>query len=135
MSAIADKQLAEAAGKLTVLLGEVRGDAAIYPRVLQWIAKFTGGRPISEWLADGKVDAKDRVMVARNLVDLLLAKDYSRLPLVPALEAIADAEAVKEFKSLNRFENDTPASRENIRKIVREELAALLTTIAKVLRE
>lgn len=62
MSQIADKQLAE-----------VKADAAIYPGVLTWIAKFTGGRAISEWISDGKVEIKERVMVARNLVDLLLA--------------------------------------------------------------
>lgn len=160
MNAQVDKQIGEAEGKLIALLGEAKDTPGLFPRVEAWIAKMTGGRKLSAYLHDAAVPPKDRITVGKTLVDILLAKDYGRLPEVgadakveadfAAMQVARDNEAAEgrrvaqveaeEKRRVAAEEADAlpPAPdelRAQIRAEVRKELAAVLQTIAKVLRE
>lgn len=125
MTTFVEKQLAAAEGKLLLLMAEVRQDATLYARVQLWVGKFTGGRPLSDWLHDETVPLKERVMIARSLVDLLLAKHFDRLPSLPAGQERAGAKCRSP---------ELPADmRAFVRAEVRKELADVFNRIAKVL--
>lgn len=76
---VPSKQLAETQAKLATLLTEIRG-TPLQERVNAWINRMAGGKKLSQYLDDAGVPLADKLTVARNLVDILLAKDYTRLP-------------------------------------------------------
>lgn len=134
MNATIDKQIADAEAKLTLLLIEVR-ETPVAARVQAWTARMCGGKKISEYLHDEAIAVKDRVMVAKALVDILIQKEFSRLPVVeaptPAPVAVAETPDI--------MDDISPAQLEVFRQIARSEarraLADVLESIARVLRE
>ena len=148
MNPIFEKQLAELERKLTLLLIEIRGQP-VYERVEAWIDRMTGGKKLSDFMHHDETPIKNRVLVAKSLTDILLAKQYDRLPAnetikgavitglpdsdPPLFKPVAGAPKPKESKTLT--DSPLPLTEEQIRKIVRHELAAVLQSISKVLRE
>lgn len=108
---------------LSILLMEIKGTEIrervdLYVR--RWNPKANG---IDDFMVAGGLSVKEGAMMVEALTQILLAKDYSRLPELPraSLEAqISDG-------------NDVTES--DVRRIVREELAKVMETIAKVLKE
>lgn len=146
MVAQSNKSLAEAERKLTMLLLEVRG-TEVAERVRLYVEKFASGRKLSEYLRDETAPVKERAALATTLVEILLSKDYSRLPEVPGgwkptgngsgngHAAVRQPRAVAPMVD---EPDEMPARdelREMIREEVRKELAGILETIAKALRE
>lgn len=135
MSAVPNRALAEAERKLTLLLLEVRGTAT-FEQVKLYVARFTNGRLLSDYLHDDNVAPKERAALATALIEILLTKDYSRLP---ALEpAKAPAEATSPAVPEAATEDTVPALdeiRTMIRDEVRRELANIFDIAARVLRE
>ena len=140
-----NKPLAEAERKLTMLLLEVRG-SEIAERVRLYVAKFANGRNLSEHLRDESIPAKERAVLAERLIEILLTKDYGRLPEIPAAPAVkkgnaggdSEARAVAPTASDSAVSDDAPAPdelREMIREEVRREMAGMLEMIARALRE
>lgn len=160
MSSFVDKQIAEAESKLVLLLREVK-DTPVFDRAKLYVAKFSGGRALSDWIHDDSVPLKERATLAKALVEILLTKDYSRLPEVaePAQQIPAAVPVVTPSQSQTPGQTAAPASppptptppasaepergempapdelRAEIRRQVRHEFADLLERIAKVLRE
>lgn len=146
-----DRQIAESESKLVLLLREVKG-TPFFDRARLYIAKFSGGRPLSEWIHDDKVPARDRATVARTLVEILLTKQFERLPEVegetPAPPAPAEIPAARPpapaATSAPESDEDevsdlSPAHQELVRKLARsearKELANILETVVRVLRD
>lgn len=130
MATSTDKPLIEAEGKLTVLLGEIRG-TPLADRVKLYVAKFTAGRALADYLHDYAVPLKERVSLAKALVEILLKQDYTRLPDAPvvAAPAVVSPPAV-EVES----DDDQPIfTRAEVERICRKQLAEVLKTVARVL--
>lgn len=128
MATATDKPLIEAEGKLTMLLGEIRG-TPLADRVKLYVAKFTAGRPLAEYLHDYTVPLKERVSLAKALVEILLKQDYTRLPDVPVAPVVATPEIEPESN------DDTPIfTRADVDRICRKQLAEVFETIARVLK-
>jgi len=155
MSASPALQTAE--GRLHNLLLEHRG-TPIFERVKLYVAKFAGGRKLSEYLADAAEKEEDKLRVVSTLVAILSAQDFSRLPELPVMEngnapltareapvdrLIAERQAMidaNEARISEPPEDDTtPLTADEIRAIARKEaraeLADVLERVAKVLRE
>ncbi len=128
MATATDKPLIEAEGKLTMLLGEIRG-TPLADRVKLYVAKFTAGRALAEYLHDYTVPLKERVSLAKALVEILLKQDYTRLPDVPVAPVVATPEIEPESN------DDTPIfTRADVDRICRKQLAEVFETIARVLK-
>lgn len=123
-------QLVELENKLTMLLLEIRG-APEFSRVTRYLRKMTGKDKLSDYLRDEKVPLKERAMIASLLTDILLTKDYSRLPELPATEAHGQR---LEPQADSEDEDDDSDKETEVRRIVRSELAGVLETVAKALR-
>jgi hypothetical protein len=152
MSPAVEKQITDAEQKLVVLIREIHNTPTM-ERVNLWIARMTKDRKLSEFIHDANVPPKDRVAVARSLVDILLTKQYERLPELKPMEnanhppasktptpAPASSPSIASVPSQERTAEppDMPAPdelRAEIRRQVRAEFADLLERIAKVLRE
>lgn len=134
-----DRQIAEAEAKLCTLLHEVH-NTDIFERARLYVAKFSNGRPLSEWIHDEKVPAKDRATVSRTLVEILLTKQYDRLPL-PAQETPVESKATARPAPAVTPSEEPPAvlTADEIRALVHKEvqfqLAKVFETVARVLRE
>lgn len=134
MATIHDRAIAEAESKLVALLGEAKQTPGLFPRVEAWVQRMCAGRKLADFLHDETVKPVDRVTVARSLVEILLKPDHSRLPEVEAPKAVP----VPAVASLADDDPPTPAPdelRAMIRQEVRRELASVLETVAKILRE
>lgn len=140
--------LTELEGKLTMLMLELRGTPT-FERVKLYVLKMTGAKLLSEYLHDGAVLVKERAMLATTLIDILLTRDYSRLPELPAPSPVI---AVKEVETLGGRGAESPAEEADeddeteitmpraeiermIRAEVRRELGNVMELIAKVLKE
>lgn len=152
MTAIPNKSLAESEKKLTMLLLEIRGTATA-ERVKLYVAKMAGGKLLSEYLADASVPVKERSTLAESLVEILLTKEYARLPelpvarkVVPAPFSMAAAErmvaALPDPRLPDVPEDHSPPDlpppdelRAMIRAEARAQLASVLEMVAKALRE
>lgn len=87
MSNVVEKQITEAESKLVLLLREVRNDKpAVFERVQLWIARMCSGKKLSDFLHEEKIQARDRLTVARSLVDILLTHQFDRLPELTPME-------------------------------------------------
>lgn len=149
------KQIAEAEGKLVSLLSEIRGTAT-FERVQLWIGKMAGGKKLTEYLKEPDRPDSEKLTVVRALVDILLEKNYARLPELTPMESAnvatpARGQVPAAVASVRVIEpNDAPGEAEQppaftaaqmaavramVRAEVRRELAQVLTTIAKVLSE
>lgn len=152
MNPAVEKQITDAEQKLVVLIREIHNTPTM-ERVNLWIARMTKDRKLSEFIHDANVPAKDRVAVARSLVDILLTKQYDRLPELKPAETVTTPPTLKTpspapasstpLASTPTAERpaeppEVPAPdelRAEIRRQVRHEFADLLERIAKVLRE
>lgn len=104
---------------LSILLMEIKG-TEIRERVDLYVKRVTNGFTFQELLETDILPDKEKIWVQERLAEILLAKDYSRLPEIQA--ETSDLEA-------------PDLTRDDIRRIVRQELAAVLETIARVLKE
>jgi hypothetical protein len=159
-----NKALADAEGKLTMLLLELRGTAN-HERAKLYVAKMTGGRTLAEYLHAEAVPIKERAALATTLIEILLKQDYTRLPELPATHTDSTRQAhrapvvsvqtvdtpasgrgveptveIPDDGSDDEDEADEiPLSRAEIERIVRaevrSELASVLELVAKVLKE
>lgn len=148
MHQIANKPLAESERKLMLLLMEIRGTATA-ERVRLYVAKLAGGRKLSEYIADETVPVKERAGLASALIEILLKKDYSRLPELERMEngnspaptaSLVPIEALRPIAPIETPEPDDEfPTREDIRELiraeVRRELANIFDIAARVLRE
>lgn len=130
MSHVHDKAIAECESKLIALIGEAKQTPGLFERVELWVARMTSGKKLSAYLHDESIDGKDRVTVAKSLVQILLTQEHDRLPAVgePPVPVPAEKNAEAEAPAPDEI-------RAMIRREVRRELAATLETIAKILRE
>lgn len=151
MDPIANKSLTALESKLALLLAEIKGTPE-FERARAWVARMTGGRALSEYLRDESVTVKDRAALADSLIEILLTRAWDRLP---EAEPGAEAPAVQvaegpgapnggvmtvspESGRVIAMPEDPPEDSmtpEEVRRIVRRELAAVLLSIAKVLNE
>lgn len=152
-----NRALAEAEAKVTMLLLEVRGTAT-HERAKLYVAKMTNGRTIAEYLHDEAIPIKERGALAQTLIEILLTRDYSRLPELPPMQngnghAVSPIVSVRTEPSAARGsrvesaedladdedENDAPMTHDEIAQLVRaevrRELAGVLELVAKVLKE
>lgn len=124
----------EAERKLLVLIAEIKG-TPIMDRVNAYAARFagtTGAKTVSEFLA-AKMPDKEKYIVTCNLVDILLAKDYSRLPSAGA-ELAPETEIGEEDMDDKEPPMDRDALRATIRSEIRAELADIFEKIARALK-
>ena len=144
MATLTNKALADLERKLTVLLQEIRQQPE-FARVKLYVSKMTSGKLLSEYLHDENVPCKERATLAESLVEILLTRDYDRLP---AVEPASKKEAViatleEEAESLStepeEDEVNNPLTRAQIEQMidsrVKLKLSEVFATIAKVLGE
>ena len=149
MVAQPNKLLQEAEGKLTMLLLELRCTPE-FERVKLYVEKFANGKKLSEYLRDESVPVKERAMLAESLTEILLKREYDRLPELPAASNGngggngngAHKRTVAAPKvDVSANESEAPESpaldelRQMIREEVRREMAGMFEMIAKALRE
>jgi hypothetical protein len=142
MNSLPDKQLAEAEAKLVALLLEAKEDPGLFARIQAWVARMCQGRTLSDYIHDAQVPQRDRLCVARALVDILIAKSYERLPEV-ALAADSPARPTEPTADLGTHSDSEPPSPEPIsealraliRAEIRRENANLFERIAHALRD
>lgn len=134
-----NKALSDTEAKLTTLLLEIRGTPTA-ERVKLYVSRMTGGKLLSEYLHDETIPVRERGMIATTLVDILLGKDYSRLPDLPGAPAApaAKSEPVAVEPVSPSVDTFTPEQREAIRATVRaevrRELGEVMLMIGKILK-
>jgi hypothetical protein len=133
MNDTCEKQIAELEAKLVLLITEIR-QTPLYPRVELWIERMTGGKKLSAYLRDDTTPVRDKLAMVRALVDILLGKDYGRLPVAepvaPAPECVAPACDEEPDLPDSVF---TPEQVEAIDRAVRHELGKTLGILARAL--
>lgn len=130
-----DRQITQLEGKLAVLLAEIRG-TDLHARAEAYIGKFSNGRPLAEWVRDRDVPVKQRAAGVEALIEILLRQEYDRLPVLTerVVKGIAP-DGVPIIEEEPASESPSPLTEERVRLIIRQELASVLETIAKVLKE
>lgn len=103
---------------LTLLMTEIRNQPE-HERAMAWMRKFTANPTLPEFLHDETIEVKQRAMVAQSLVDILLGKQYERLPILEPADLPTDG---------------LPPDSDEIRRIVRRELAIAMEAIARALK-
>lgn len=135
--------IAHAEGKLHTLLLEHRG-AAVFERVKLYVAKFSNGKKLSEYVADPQTKDEDKLRVLNALVGILEMREFDRLPTVPAMndglkptvDVVDEIPAPRNGEEHEHVEPDPVEQMRAIaRKEARAELADVLEKVAKVLRE
>lgn len=115
-------RLAEAEGKLRFLLLEIK-DTPEFDRANQYVGRFTKGVPLDLWLRTETIPVKERALLVDTLTEILLTKDYSRLP----------------GAVVTPVEPPMPTTRRELEELIQQrvriELSDTLALIAKVLRE
>lgn len=140
MSTIIPEPVSKSEARLTELLLPLKG-TPVFERVQLYVARFAGGRKLSEYLADKSVsrDAKDNLL--DTLVAILDGNDLSRLPEIVAPAVVAKSATVEPPSALSSaMAGDAPAfslTAAEVRAIAREEaraeLADVLGKIGRVL--
>lgn len=130
-------------GRVQLLLLEHR-NTPTFERVRLYVAKFSGGRKLSEWLADADVPENEKMRVMSSLEAILSAKDFGRLPELPIggtepVLAVIDELPATKLNGDDHEDEFTALSPNQIRAIARREaraeLADVLEKVARVLRE
>lgn len=128
-----------AQNKLHTLLLEHR-DTVTMERVKLYVAKFSGGRKLSDYLADASVPDADKLKVVGALTAIVTQRDWSRLPEIPAMVEVKPTNGTAHEAVTDDEEgDDAPLTAEQVKEIARREaraeLADVLERVAKVLRE
>jgi len=140
--------LQRAEARLQTLLLEYR-DTAILERVKLYVAKFSGGKKLSEYLSDPEILEADKLRILGSLTSIISSGDFSRLPELPGVDGLkphvviideppAPTNGVHQ-EAVEEDEPEEPLTMAQIRAIARREaraeLADVLEKVAKVLRE
>lgn len=135
MIMIAVSPIETAHRNLQSLLREYRGDA-IHTRIDLYVAKFSGGKTLTDYLADTEVKDDQKIRLLQTLSAIITQCDWSRLP---EIEKMATDRANGGSHPDIEPEDDTRFSAAQIKAIARlearAELADVLERVAKVLRE
>lgn len=129
------KALNDTLAKLHTLLLEVRGTPTS-ARVDLYAGRFCGGLTLMTYL-QGSAPLRERMTLATALVEILLSRDYSRLPELPAIENV---KVLSDGRSPGDDEDEPETElsaevRELVRREVRKELSAMYATLSRVLGE
>ena len=134
-----NRALCEAEKKLTMLLMEIKGTPTS-ERVKLYVAKMTGGKLLSAYLHDDGIPPKERAMLAETLTDILLKREYDRLPVMEIKGEAATVVEIDETPLADKAEAlgmnvrlEDPDAK--MRAAIRRELAGIFETLARVLRE
>lgn len=114
--------------KLTLLATELIGKPE-FDRVKLWISRVCGTPKLSDYLRDETKSLKERIGTAEALAEILIGKQYDRLPVAaPTVTPVARADTPEAADEPRFTESD-------VRRIVRQETAAVMEAIARVLKE
>lgn len=112
----------------------------IEERVNLYVAKFSGGKPLSEYVANAEVKDEDKLRVMGALSAIISSGDWSRLPEIDPIRGgpnvAAEEDRLANGEAHEHVDEDPMAQMKAIaRKEARAELADVLEKVAKVLRE